>query len=159
MKYYIYTIIAIVLAAVVAGFFIVGSPKSERLHRLDDQRVGNLQFIQSEIVNYWVNKARLPVKLSDLADNIRGISVPNDPETSADYEYLIKGPLAFSLCASFSLPTAGAASESVRIAAPKPVTYPGYPYGQDNWQHAAGRVCFDRAIDKDFYKPNPPVQK
>ena len=151
MKYFVYTIILIVAAAVIAGFFIVGSPRGERLRRFDDLRVQNLQFLQSEVINYWQNKERLPDNLDALRDDIRGISIPVDPRTGEVYGYEIKGPLSFSLCANFSLP--GRYNE---VGDPKLMRQPMgvAPYGRPgSWEHDTGRVCFDRTIDKDIYKP------
>lgn len=148
MKYFVYTIITIVVAAVVAGFFIVGSPKEERLRRFDDRRVNDLQFLQSEIINYWVNKADLPENLAALNDATRGITVPKDPETSANYGYQAGGLESFTLCADFARPSLG----QLEIGAPKAYPASGY-YWEGNWEHAAGSVCFERKIDKDFYRP------
>lgn len=147
MKYFVYTIITIVAATIVAGFFIVGSPKTERMRRFDDQRVSHLQVIQSEIVNFWINKSRLPKALDELTDSIRGFQAPTDPESQMAYDYKTTGVLSFELCASFNLP-----SEQVMTNSPKPLYYPE-PYGQENWNHDAGKVCFARTIDQELYKP------
>lgn len=153
MRYFIYAVIGIVAAAVIAGFFIVGSPQEERLRRFDERRTQDLQFLQSEIINYWVNKEELPAALDLLKDDIRGVSAPRDPETGAEYGYEVKGELAFSLCADFNLSNPEDISSSVP---PKPIAPAGY-YGEANWNHQAGSVCFDRKIDKDIYKPRKPV--
>ncbi len=150
MKYFVYAIIAIVLIAVVAGFFIVGSPTTERARRFDQQRVGNLEFLQSEIVNYWVSKSKLPVSLDLLKDDIRGIAIPTDPETNQPYSYKITGPVNFQLCADFNLP-------SLSAYAGRSMPMDPYFVGQ-TWSHKADRVCFDRTIDKDFYKLAKPIR-
>lgn len=150
MRYFVYTIIAIVAAAIIAGFFIIGSPMQERLRRFDDERISNLQFIQSEILNYWINKGRLPEKLADLEDNIRGVIIPKDPQNGTDYEYKITGDLSFSLCADFA--TANAGTPGISKGAPI-ARAPYYEGIGQNWQHSVGHVCFNRTIDKDFYKP------
>ena len=148
MKYFVYTIIAIVAASIVAGFFIVGSPKEERLRRFDQQRVEHLQFLQSELVNYWINKERLPETLDVLNDDIRGIAVPTDPETGTAYAFEKSGALSFSLCATFARPSLESETFAGR---PKPVEPYGYGI-QQNWQHDTGYTCFQRTIDKDLYK-------
>lgn len=147
MKYFVYTIISIVTLSIVAGFFIVGSPKEERMRQFDEQRVGHMQFMQSEILNYWINKGKLPVKLADLEDDLRGVRVPTDPETGVNYEYEVLGSEKFSLCANFSLPTLGMTTMMGKSMMPRPVE----PYGQQNWEHQTGSHCFERTIDKDFY--------
>ena len=151
MKYFICTIIAIVSATVIAGFFIVGSPAEERARRLDEQRIQHLQFLQSEIVSYWINKSKLPVNLAALEDNIRGITIPKDPdpESGGEYQYTVKGPLSFSLCATFARP-----SLDYEITTGKPRVAEPFGYDiQQNWQHEAGLTCFDRTIDPEIYKP------
>ncbi|MEK7464456.1 MAG: hypothetical protein AAB617_01620 [Patescibacteria group bacterium] len=152
MKIFVYTIIVIVLAAIITGFFIVGSPKEERLRKLDEMRVNNLQFLQSEIVNYWTNKGKLPVGLTDLEDSIRGISIPKDPTSVNDYTYGIKGDLAFSLCATFDRPSFVQESNPYPTK-PVPVAREPYYMMPDNWEHGVGFTCFERTIDKDLYPP------
>ena len=158
MKYFIYTIIGIVAASIIAGFFVVGSPKEERLRKFDDLRVQALQFLQSEVLTYWINKERLPDELVLLEDNLRGIVVPKDPETGEDYGYKIKGPETFELCAVFArpnLPKTRFGDDAVKP--PMPAFEPFTPvrdlYSPQNWQHDAGLVCFERTIDKEIYKP------
>lgn len=162
MRYFIYTVIAIVIATVIAGFFIVGSPKEERLRRFDEQRIGHLQFLQSEILNYWMNKEKLPANLSALEDDIRGVRAPVDPETGASYEYKASGSETFSLCADFALPSLGMAQTAEKPMMPRvsPVdSYYGSVYpagGVTNWEHKSGHACFERTIDKELYKPVKP---
>lgn len=149
MKIFVYTVILIVAASIIAGFFIVGSPSKERLVRLDEGRASDLQFIQSEIVNFWMNKDRLPETLSELEDDLRGVIIPIDPESKEPYEYQIISPLSFRLCARFST----ASRED--LATIKPAMS---PFGDIsvNWEHGLGHWCFDRTIDPDFYRPNKP---
>ncbi|RTL02403.1 MAG: hypothetical protein EKK59_01735, partial [Neisseriaceae bacterium] len=44
------------LVTVISGFFIVGSPSHVRMLRYDDQKVSDLQVIQSQVVSYWQMK-------------------------------------------------------------------------------------------------------
>ncbi len=151
MKFFVYTVIAIVAAAVIAGFFIVGSPQQERLRQLDGQRVSNLQYLQSEIVSYWQSKGKLPAKLSDLNDPLRGVTVPQDPQTGMEYQYTPTGLLSFSLCADFAAADASVSPVPMGApVAPRSVYYGGI---DQNWGHGPGPVCFERTIDKDFFKP------
>lgn len=150
MRYFTYIIISIVALAVIAGFFVVGSPQTMRLQRFDEQRIQDLQFLQSEIVNYWRSKEMLPPTLADLEDPVRGVKIPKDPDTSKEalYEYRIVDSQTFQLCANFSL-----AAENGTVARPVYLTPETSPqYGQ-NWEHDAGRVCFERKIDKDLFPP------
>ena len=151
MKFFSYVVIAVVLVMVVAGFFIAGSPQEVRLRGFDERRVNDLQTLQSNIINFWTNKAKLPDSLSLLKDDVTGFVPPHDPQTAQSYEYHVKSTLTFSLCATFAMPSIEVA-RSVP-ARPKPFPYDGY--GNENWQHTAGRVCFDRTIDPDVYRPQP----
>jgi len=143
-------IIVAVIAVVSAGFVVIGSPLAQREKRFDEKRVQDLSVIQNYITNYWQNKKTLPAKLSDLADPLLGTFVPVDPETGEPYEYKILGNLKFELCATFKTE-----SGDVRRSVPK--VYPSR--GQDNWQHGAGHVCFERIIDPDFFGAKPPPDR
>lgn len=140
---------ALVVVAILAGFLIVGTPYSAREMRYDDQRVSDLQSIQSQVTYFYQQKRAVPATLSQLQDPLLGFLVPTDPATGAAYEYQKTSDLAFHLCATFAQP--GGANQYGRT-----VAYPtSSPYGdvQDNWEHAAGHVCFERMIDPDFYPP------
>lgn len=169
MKIFIYSIIGIVAVAIVAGFFVVGSPMEQRLRQFDEQRVQHLQTIQWEIVNYWQSKEILPAKLSDLNDAIRGFTVPKDPETGIDYEYMsaqqicdtrlaskpcADNPTGFTLCATFNRPSSQTSRNVYPVTKPVPAEGPGFvEFEQDRWEHVEGRVCFERTIDPDRYPP------
>lgn len=156
MKYFSYIVIGIVTAVIVAGFFVVGSPKEERMRRFDEQRVQNLQYLQGQIIEYWQSKNKLPTDLAFLNDPTRGVIVPTDPETGAEYGYTIKGSESFALCADFAVSSSGVDlySQSKPLY---PISYGPLGQGGDVWSHDAGRICFDRTIDKDFFKIRKPV--
>lgn len=161
MKYYVSSVMLVVLAAIVAGFFVVGSPKEERMRRFDSERVAHLRELQWNIIEYWQSKRKLPARLADLNDPTRGVIVPVDPDPDKKgepYGYEIKGPETFELCATFQTETVSQ-DISPRIAK-KPI--PAEPSlggvsGGDVWTHGPGRVCFDRMIDKDFFVPRKSI--
>lgn len=142
----------VVAAALVGGFFIVGSPATQRARRFDDQRINDLQSIQYQVLNYWQKKGVIPDSLDQLKDEFSGYMPPHDPETNKSYEYELVGQsaLRFKLCADFK--TNGVSYGSGN-AYPLAVRDASYPHGgqTDNWTHDAGRVCFERSIDKDIY--------
>lgn len=152
VKIFIYVISAIAGIVVIVGFFIAGSPKMERARRFDEQRISDLQMLQSEIVNYWQRKQVLPQNLDALNDSIRGFSAPVDPNTKHTYTYKVSGSEAFVLCATFETDSSGASD----------VNIPRAVYGgvSGNWEHGIGEKCFERVIDKELYPPiqNMPVQ-
>lgn len=141
---------AFVLLSIIVGFWVMGSPYTQKEKRFDAERVSHLQTIQYQIVWYWQNKEKLPATLNDLNDPIGGFVVPVDPKTGASYEYATKGTSSFELCATFTKETpTGVVSQEFAT----PVAYPYKDPMNENWQHGVGRVCFDRTIDPELYPP------
>lgn len=136
-------VVGAVCVGVVVAFFVVGSPQQERLRRFDDERVSNLQNIQWQVVNYWQSKGMLPRRLSDLNDSISGFNEPIDPVSGAFYGYEVRGEYQFILCADFTLESRTSSKEIQPIAR-------GI---EENWEHGSGRVCFERTIDPELYRP------
>lgn len=139
-----YIAIAAVALGVVFSFFVMGSPFEARDKNIDNIRVSNLQEIQYQVINFWQAKGALPATLDELNDPTRGVVVPIDPETGAEYVYKITGGLSFDLCANFNT----ASDDSKTKTAP-------VPRGgiSDTWSHGAGETCFHRTIDPAFYPP------
>ena len=155
MQYFVYAVVVIVAAAIAAGFFVAGSPKEERLRQFDERRVGDLQSIQGQIVNYWQQKGRLPQALGDLTDSVSGFRAPTDPETGATYEYRAVASTTFELCAVF----VGTYDAESKRAQQDVVLYPidmrmgPKQIAFDQWSHGIGRYCFERTIDPELYPP------
>lgn len=149
----------VMVGVVIGGFFLVGSPAEQRKARLDDQRVNDLSIIQNELTFYFQQKQTLPATLDELSTSLNGFIPPVDPVSGAAYEFTVIKPgpdedilnrqPKFELCATFD-----AESTDYQNVMVKTRQYPmmDYAYGQ-NWQHAAGRVCFERTIDPDLYPP------
>jgi len=169
--------IVLVVLAISCSFSIMGSPAKQRLLRLDDRRVSDLQSIQYQVINYWQQKEKLPENLDILANPLSGFSLPVEPEfeKGKKYEYnvLDKNKLTFELCADFSLPMpkgwneyqnyykGGIMPMAETDIATSSVSYP-YPgpgWSNESWDHQTGRTCFERTIDKDIYPPYPKVLK
>jgi len=138
---------ALVLAAVAAGFFIVGSPQEQRALRFDSERVSALQNIQFQVLDYYQRTGALPESLDALDDPLRGGFIPTDPETGEDYEYSIVNArgLVFELCATFSTDSQEGAKVSALELSPRD------PFGGAHWEHTAERTCFARTIDPKLY--------
>lgn len=141
----------VVLGSIILGFFVVGTPAEQRRRRMDDQRVNDLQMIQGQIIDYWNRKDTLPAKLTDLQDNISGFIVPTDPETKQQYEYVIREPLKFEICANFS-------ASNKDLIVKSQARYYAYDMYQQNWEHESGRACFSRTIDPQLYKTENSVK-
>lgn len=149
-----YAGILITLIGIVLGFIIVGSPTKQRSIRFDSQRVSDLQNVQWQIVNYWQQKGKLPVNLEEVKDPISGAIIPLDPENKTPYEYSLKNPTTFELCAIFDLEqqdTKGRGEYGSYGGIAVDMSYPMMMPENVNWKHTAGRVCFERVIDAEKY--------
>src|SRR3989344_2220418 len=137
-----------VLAAVVWGFFVMGSPFTVRKLRMDERRVSDLQSIQWQVVNYWQQKEKFPKSLAEIEDPLSGYKTPTDPVTKAPYEFILGDGYVFSLCANFILPN----TEQSRTSVINP-----YPMSDDVlpeiWGQSAGRLCFERTLDPERSPP------
>lgn len=156
MKAFVWGVSAVVGVAVVGAFFFVGSPQEERLRRFDDERVGDLENIQWQILSFWQKKDRLPETLAELTDEFSGYEPPVDPDPErrgASYEYhVVPGEKpSFELCAIFNRPSRtlpGTAPKSVRS---EYESSSGLLVGDVRWEHGEGRACFTRTIDPERY--------
>ncbi len=156
------------------SFCVMGSPMKQRALRLDDRRVGDIQSIQWQIINYWQQKQKLPAGLTDLSNPLSGYALPVDPEFEKGYvyEYNLKAPMTFELCATFAEPMPQGWREyqnygkgggimpamPARDIAVSSYPYPGPSGMNESWDHEAGRTCFERTIDPEQFPPfnNPP---
>ncbi len=120
----------VVVAAVVWGAVLVGSPGTARLHRFDQQRLNDLQTIFREVQSLCQDpdikqelKRELPATLDELATLARSERINlTDPETGEPYAYTIKDPTTYELCATFSLER----DSDVDVF----------------WNHSSGKHCF-----------------
>ncbi len=142
-----WTFSIVVLASIILSFFIIGTPADQRDRKNDERRIENLQMIQSQIIDYWIQKESLPQNLNELEDSISGFAVPKDPEVKSLYEYNVIDSLSFELCAIFKTSGDDFGITSERI---KPVSV--YDSFKQNWRHEAERTCFERTIDPELYK-------
>ena len=71
-------------AAVVAGFFVIDSPKTQRQYKVDEQRVSDLWTVQSAIEVYWWEYEALPASLAEVNTSLQ---LPTDPVTGESYAY------------------------------------------------------------------------
>lgn len=136
---------AVVLLAIIAGFFIMGSPSQVRLYRFDSQKVSDLQTIQWQVVNYWQQKQVLPADIQELNDPLSGWTLPVDPQ-GQEYRYERTSNSSFRLCATFNADSReGQNSQAMPVRA--------YGTLEGNFDHGTGEVCFDRTIDPERYPP------
>lgn len=135
---------AAVLALIVLSFMVIGSPFTQRLMQLDNQRINGLMELQSAIVYHYQQTGAVPESVDALRNPLNNFVVPVDPETNEPYLYEKTGNLSFKVCATFG--TEGNES-SLYPAQSKPSV-------EDGWyrfEHGAGETCFDRPIDPKLY--------
>lgn len=147
-------VLVLAILGVVSGFFILGTPSDIRSLRYDEQRVNDLRSIQYQLIDYWRVKQALPETLDVLKDPLTETTVPLDPKTGSAYRFEKKSATSFTLCATFAKPSPDTKG---RGSYPREtISYSGPGGGVDeNWQHAAGEVCFDRTIDPQKYPAIP----
>ncbi|MDE2188628.1 MAG: hypothetical protein KGJ35_02790 [Patescibacteria group bacterium] len=141
--------LVLALAAIVGGFIIVGSPAKQRAIRFDQQRITDLQNLQSQIISYWQNNGKLPATTS-LASIIQYGSIV-DPDTKKPYQYQSTTTNSFELCADFALPS----SEENQAGVYNMPVVPAGATSNYDWTHPAGNYCFARTVDSKLYPLNP----
>jgi hypothetical protein len=118
------------VGVLVAGAFLLDSPQSTRMKRIDRERISALQTIASNVRSSYERNKILPSNLNqlDIKDRSAGgqRSARNDPETDVPYSYQVLNDLRYELCATFSASVA----KNERNAS------------SDGWAHPAGRHCF-----------------
>jgi len=130
--------VVIILASIVWGFSVLGSPRSQQLLKYDMQKVNDLININGLVINYYQLKGTLPKTLSDMAySNIV------DSQSGKPYQYEKTGETTYNLCAEFNK----AANDKYN-----PSTY---PYDDFIRVHPAGRYCYGRTINPSQTYPKP----
>lgn len=115
------TVVVIIVGLV--GLYLSGPPAEQRLLRLDERRVRDLNQIANAAQRYWQEQGELPATLQQLVDGRRLNKLPVDPGSGQAYQYTA-GDKQFSVCAEFSRPTE--AMTTIEF-----------------WQHPAGAHCFE----------------
>jgi len=120
----------VMLAAVISGIFVLGSPTHQRALKLDDQRTSGLSMLSSAINAYRSEHQALPAGLQAVGFGNRTFK---DPVSAVPYEYIITGSDSYQLCAIF-----------IDASAPDGYGERGSFTSTNNtrWQHPAGRHCF-----------------
>ncbi len=150
---------ATVVAAVVFGLVLLGSPAQERERRIDDRRVTDLHGIAAATDLYRTRHGRLPGSLDDLAAE-PGLRISTrDPTSLEHYGYRALDDGRYEVCATFVTESEG----PTRVTGSPPIVQrscqgchgPGSPVAtrvddpvaahlelRDLWAHGSGRQCF-----------------
>lgn len=137
---------AVILACIVWGFSVLGSPRTQQLLRYDEQKVSDLQNINNEVMNYYSNKGVLPKDFTEMANGNYYVAQV-DSQTQKPYEYLKTGSTTYNLCAEFNK----ASNDQGNLA------YSVSPYGNVSWIHPAGYYCFTQTINPNTYSKPVPI--
>ncbi len=99
-KYYISIVLLgiFVLALIVEGIIIAGSPISQKDIQLDNNRLQAFENIKYQIENYYRTSHKLPASLVEMSSSIN----MQDPETKTGFDYKIIPPYSYQLCTIFS---------------------------------------------------------
>jgi hypothetical protein len=140
---------AIILASIIWGFSVLGSPRTQQFKKYDEQKVSDLQQLNSAVGSYYVLKGNLPKTFSDLISG-SGYYYFNqkDPQTNQPYEYVLtdQNTKSYQLCAVFNK------NSEDRNKNPMGAIQ-SYPESNGVFQsHPAGHYCFDEAIPASQYK-------
>jgi hypothetical protein len=116
---------AVVLAVVVSGFFLAGTPRQARRAALDQKRIEDISDFSDELYQAWKKHHEPPPSSLDeymeahpLADGLL------DPVTKQPYGYRSLGDGKYEMCATFD----AAVGDEGEFGAP--------------WAHPAGSFCF-----------------
>jgi len=133
MKIFFWASLIIVVAAFIAAWFFVESPKVARDRRLDQALSNNISNLENAVNNYYDRNKKLPDNLEALKNEPNNyLTDANfvDPETKAPIIYQKSGDKTFEFCATFRTDSAQS-NNGMTIAV--------YPRGINN--HAAGYQC------------------
>jgi hypothetical protein len=159
----------VMITGIVATFVCLGTPNIARAIRYDQQRTNDLQSLQSTITNWYQSHGALPETLATLKKQDY-YQEPRDPEylkgNVYTYQVIDAKKLQYQVCADFTLASDNkfvirkdrAEFASGRSMAPMPVAYDETQAGivsetslENQWDHSAGKHCFDRVIDTKLY--------
>jgi hypothetical protein len=127
---------AAVVAAVVAGISILGSPAAQRQQRLDSLRVEDLATIERLTGSFVSLHKALPRDLASLAQEPGFAVRTQDPESGVPYDYQTLSADSYRLCAIFK--TRSSEVPSFKVIGQPPGT---------TWAHDIGRQCFTRSAN------------
>jgi hypothetical protein len=122
----------VVLALIVAGFIVAGSPVLQREMRLDAERIQDLENLKWQIELGASEGGKLLETLDEYEFEYVMKEEMQDPVTGEAYEYRVLSEDTYELCATFAH-----ASDSRFVR---------YDL-REQWDHEGGRQCFQRKVD------------
>jgi len=137
----------IVISSIVWGFAVLGSPRTQRLIKYDEQKITDLRSINNQVTNFYSNKGYLPKNMEEVVAYENYYVVEIDSQTQKLYEYEKVNDTTYNLCAEFNKSLRNEISNGKMMTAPI-----GNPYSTKSWIHPAGRYCFEQDINPNLYR-------
>ena len=122
-------VLVVVIASLSFALFLIGSPGQQRDFRLDQRRIDDLRNISRNIDRYRELNGQLPGSLEELTGPRYSVRSITDPETGAEYAYLLGLEDSYQLCAVFTTNSADYRNAD-------------RPFSETVWDHREGRDCF-----------------
>lgn len=133
----------ILIASIAWGFAVLGSPRTQRLFKYDQQKISDLQNIGSQIDSFYYNKGILPKNIEEIMSNSSYYVTQVDPETKQPYEYVKTSDTSYNLCAEFNKSSDEKNNKGY------------YLYSDKTWRHESGHYCFTRDVNPSNIYPKP----
>lgn len=131
-------LVSVVVAAVIAGIYVIGSPAEQRLRRMDETRTQDLIATTYALDAYWRRNQQLPASLDELLQDRDASAILAGIDVQSTQEYMPRGPATYELCAVFNRPSSESRAE------------PGGVF----WSHGEGRECFVLEVETQNLQPN-----
>lgn len=128
----------IVITAVVFGFMQINKPSDVREQKIDEQQVNDLRNLQYSIEDHYQRTKSLPDSIEEMYGGYGGAEAPQGRDA---YAYEVTSENSYQLCATFAKP-----SNTSEQSIAKPAFDSMYNPDNYNWQHEAGRHCFEREV-------------
>jgi hypothetical protein len=140
VKIFFLTTLTLVVAAFVAAWFFVESPKMARERRIDEALVQNIYNLENTVNSYYDKNKKLPANLEEINNFRRNYPVSGniiDPETKQPIVYQKVGDKEFKMCATFR--TSSIDQDNSQT------TYVGVDTAGSK-EHLAGYQCLDGSL-------------
>ncbi len=134
---------AVVVLVLALGFTNSDTPTKVREMKIDSQQISDLSEMQYRIEDHYNLNNALP---KEIATVFIGAPAPKAVEGRASYEYKIVDGDTYELCATFAYPSQ---NTGATVSEPVAVVEGNMKNPYNNWDHAAGKTCFERTIVKN----------
>lgn len=135
--------VVVVLSSVIWGFSVLGSPRTQRLYKYDNQKISRLEELSYRVETYYGAKSALPNSMDELKSYDSYVDmISKDLQTGKEFEYVKIDNVSYSVCADFNKESIDAGVKSY--------------YSEVNWKHAAGRDCLKKTVNPNLY--SKPIQ-